>query len=89
MSNKFSIVRNLDESRLTKEIVRYVNENKEDPYIFMNKETIDDLEYNAPLGSYGKFESCENKIKCGAIATYRGFNVYENNALKYGEVEIR
>lgn len=89
MSNKFSIVRNLDENRLTKEIVRYVNENEDDPYIFMNKDTIDDLKYNTQLGSYEKFESCENKTKCGVMATYRGFNIYENNALKYGEVEIR
>lgn len=89
MSNKFSIVRNLDESRLTKEIVRYVNENEEDPYIFMNKETIDDLECITPLGSYEKFDSCENKTKCGVMAIYRGFKIYENNDLKYGKVELR
>lgn len=89
MSNKFSIVRNLDENRLTKEIVRYVNENEEDPYIFMNKKTIDDLEYIAPLGSYEKFNPCENKMRSGVIAMYRGFKVYENNDLKYGEVELR
>lgn len=89
MSKKFSIVKSLDESRLTKEIVIYVNENEENPYIFMSRETIDNLEYNAPLGSYEKFESCENKTKCGAIATYRGYYIYENNDLKYGEVELR
>lgn len=90
MSNKFSIVRNLDESRLTKEIVRYVNENEDDPYIFMNKETISDLEYCASqLGSYEKFDSYENKMKSGVIAMYRGFKIYENNDLKYGEVELR
>lgn len=90
MSNKFSIVRNLDESRLTKEIVRYINENEDDPYIFMNKETISDLEYCASqLGSYEKFDSYENKMKSGVIAMYRGFKIYENNDLKYGEVELR
>lgn len=90
MSNKFSIVRNLDESRLTKEIVRYVNENEDDPYIFMNKETISDLEYCASqLGSYEKFDSYENKMKSGVIAMYRGFKIYENNDLKYREVELR
>lgn len=89
MSKKFSIIKHLDENRLTKEIVRYINENEEKPYIFMSKETIDDLEYNAPLGSYENFELCENKIKCGAIATYRGYYIYENNDLKYGEVELR
>lgn len=90
MSNKFSIVRNLDESRLTKEIVRYINENEDDPYIFMNKETISDLEYCASqLGSYEKFDSYENEMKSGVIAMYRGFKIYENNDLKYGEVELR
>lgn len=90
MSNKFSIVRNLDESRLTKEIVKYINENEDDPYIFMNKETISDLEYCASqLGSYEKFDSYENKMKSGVIAMYRGFKIYENNDLKYGEVELR
>lgn len=89
MSKKFSIVRELDEGRLTNEIIRHVNENEEDPYIFMSKETIEDLEYNGLLNSYEKFESCENKIRRGVIAVYRGCYIYENNDLKYGEVELR
>lgn len=56
----------------------------------MNKETISDLEYCASqLGSYEKFDSYENKMKSGVIAMYRGFKIYENNDLKYGEVELR
>lgn len=56
----------------------------------MNKETISDLEYCASrLGSYEKFNSYENKMKSGVIAMYRGFKIYENNDLKYGEVELR
>lgn len=83
MSKKISIAKNLDESKLKEEIVKYMNGNEEEPYLFMNKETIDDLEYAAPLGSY------ENKMKCGVTAMYRGFKLYENNDLNYGEVELR
>lgn len=89
MSKKFSIIKHLDISTLDNEIVRYQDENKENPYIFINKETIDDLECIAPLGSYEKFISCKNEMKCGVMAMYRGFKIYENNDLKYGEVELR
>lgn len=89
MSKKFSIIKHLDISTLDTEIVRYMDENKEKPYIFINKETIDDLECITSLGSYEKFISCKNKMECGVMAMYRGFKVYENNDLKYGEVELR
>ena len=89
MSKKFSIIESLNEVKLRNGIIQHVNENEEDPYIFMNRKTIDDLEYAAPLGSYEKFNSCEIKMKCGVIAMYRGFKIYENNDLKYGEVELR
>lgn len=89
MSKKFSIIESLNEVKLRNGIIQHVNENKEDPYIFMNKKTIDDLECIAPLGSYEKFNPCENKMRSGVIAMYRGFKVYENNDLKYGEVELR
>ncbi len=90
MSKKFSIIESLNEVKLRNGIIQHVNENEEDPYIFMNKETISDLEYCASrLGSYEKFNSYENKMKSGVIAMYRGFKIYENNDLKYGEVELR
>lgn len=83
MSKKFSIIESLNEVKLRNGIIQHVNENEEDPYIFMNRKTIDDLEYAAPLGSY------ENKSKNGIVAMYRGFKIYENDDLKYGEVELR
>lgn len=89
MSKKFSIIKHLDETKLLEEIERYINENEEDPYIFMNKEMVDDLERITPLGSYEKFISCKNEMKCGVMAIYKGFKIYENNDLKYGEVELR
>ena len=52
MSKKFSIIESLNEVKLRNGIIQHVNENEEDPYIFMNRKTIDDLEYIAPLGSY-------------------------------------
>lgn len=83
MSKKFSIIESLNEVKLRNGIIQHVNENEEDHYIFMNRKTIDDLEYIAPLGSY------ENKSKNGIVAMYRGFKIYENDDLKYGEVELR
>lgn len=61
MSKKFSIIESLNEVKLRNRIMQHVNENEEDPYIFMNRKTIDDLEYAASLGSYEKFIHVKSK----------------------------
>lgn len=83
MSKKFSMVKSLDESKLQEELRIYVNEHQEEPYIFLNRETIVELELKST--DLPRYLLNRN----GVISTYRGFKVYENNELKYGEVEIR
>ncbi len=87
MSKKFSIVKTLDESKLREELYIYMNEQQEEPYIFLNRETITELKskyINLPCPLIYR-----NIYRNGVIGTYQGFKVYENNDLKYGEVELR
>ena len=84
MSKKFSIVKSLDESKLQEELHIYLHEQEKDPYIFLNRETIKELgrsiKIECPLHM-----SSNNSV----VVKYYGFKVYENNDLKYGEVELR
>lgn len=83
MSKKFSMIKSLDESKLQEELCIYVNEHQEKPYIFLNRETIVELVLKSTDLPYYLLN------RNGVISTYQGFKVYENNELKYGEVEIR
>lgn len=75
----------LDEDKLYKNICEFEVMNNQKAYIFMNKETLGEL-----ASSYGPliyFQVAERGD--GIISSYCGRRVYENEKLKFGDVEIR
>ena len=86
MSKKFSITKTkIDINKLVANIEEYSVINITKPYIFMNKDTIDELISLAgykPDGLWGAQSSC----MCGY---FQGYKVFCDNTLSFGEVEIR
>lgn len=88
---KFSIVKEIDESVLRKNMYEQqetVRNNTGDenyyPYIFANKDTINRL---ADHGGVSVFKDA--KILNGLVGYYLGNKVFEDNTLKFGEIELR
>ena len=86
MSKKFSIVRTkIDISKLLNNIEEYSIINMVKPYLFMNKDTIDELISQVgykPDGLCG----VQSSSMCGY---FQGHKVFCDNTLSFGEVEIR
>lgn len=75
----------IDEEKLIKEIQSFEIVHNETAYLFMNKETLGDLASH--YGELPRFHSSENLS--GMVGYYTGRRIYENERLKFGEVEIR
>lgn len=75
----------LDEERLINEVQSFEIKCNQNAYLFMNKETLDELSSNYKPLTY--FQASE--YNDGIICSYCGRRVYENESLKFGEVEIR
>ena len=94
MSKKFSIIKEIDLSKLNKEIDTFINETREtNPYLFMNNDTFDAI-YKSSSSIFKApniIEDCVNQIRNSnkVIGVYQGFVIYRNDILSYGEVEIR
>ena len=86
MSKKFSIVRTkIDINKLLNNIEEYSIINMVKPYLFMNKNTIDELILHVgykPDGLLG----AQSSSMCGY---FHGYKVFCDNTLSFGEVEIR
>ena len=86
MSKKFSIVRTkIDINKLLNNIKEYSIINMVKPYLFMNKDTIDELILQVgykPGGLWG----VQSSSMCGY---FQGHKVFCDNTLSFGEVEIR
>lgn len=86
MSKKFSIARTkIDINKLLNNIEEYYAINMTKPYLFMNKDTIDELISIVDYSPNGLFGSQSNDM-CGY---FQGHKVFCDNTLKFGEVEIR
>ena len=86
MSKKFSIVKTkIDISKLINNIEEYSIIHMTNPYLFMNKDTIDELISIVGYSPDGLFDSQSNYM-CGY---FQGHKVFCDNTLKFGEVEIR
>ena len=59
--------------------------NEDNPYIFMNKQTIRSIYAQEELQNCIIYKSELNKI----MPQFMGYKVFENNELEFGEVEIR
>ena len=86
MSKKFQITKTkIDINKLVTNIEEYSIVNMTEPYIFMNKDTIDELISQVgykPDGLWGTQSSC----MCGY---FHGYKVFCDNTLSLGEVEVR
>ena len=86
MSKKFSIVRTkIDISKLLNNIEEYSIINMAKPYLFMNKDTIDELISQVGCNPDGLWGAQSNSM-CGY---FQGHKVFCDNTLNFGEVEIR
>ena len=86
MSKKFSIVKiKIDVNKLLNSIEEYSIINEENPYLFMNKDTINELV--SPIGyKPDGLWGIQSSSMCGY---FQGHKVFCDNTLKFGEVEIR
>ena len=79
MREKFSIVKQLDIEKLSDRCRKFECINDYKPYIFANKETLDEL--SKP---YTKW-----KPVSGEIYMFQNYRVFEDSKLDFGEIELR
>lgn len=95
MSKKFSILKSLDTNKLDKQIDNFECETGEIPYLFManstgiamSKEVCNNC--GSVIYSSDAIEMLRVMRPGAAIGSYKGYKIYENNDLSFGEVEIR
>lgn len=87
----FSIVDKINVDKLNTKIAEFVYREGHEPYIFANKETLDALV--KPIEQESKFVSKATGIvssfKSCFIGKYQGNKMFEDNTLKFGEIELR
>ena len=84
---KFSIVDKINVNKLNTKIAEFVYREGHEPYIFANKETLDAFEQelkfvSAATGAVCVFKAC-------LVGKYQGNKMYEDDTLKFGEIELR
>ena len=87
----FSIVENINVNKLNVKIAEFVYREEHEPYIFANKETLDELV--KPIEQELKFVSAAtgavSTFKARLVGKYQGNKMFEDNTLKFGEIELR
>lgn len=87
----FSIVDKINANKLNTKIAEFIYRKGHRPYIFANKETLDTL--IKPIEQELKFVSAATGIttsfKRCFIGKYRGNKMFEDDTLKFGEIELR
>lgn len=87
----FSIVENINVDKLNTKIAEFVYREGHDPYIFANKKTLDalvkpieqELKFiSAATGAVSSFKTC-------LVGKYQGDKMFEDNTLKFGDIELR
>lgn len=87
----FSIVDKIDVNKLNTKIAEFVYREGHGPYIFANKETLEalvkpivhELKFVSPITSVTtSFKRC-------FIGKYQGNKMFEDDTLKFGEIELR
>lgn len=78
---KFNIAKRVDENKLLDKIYEYIRLHNDDPYIFMNKNTINalvDIRFHDSLMSNREY-----------VAMFHGYKIFCDNTKLFGEVELR
>lgn len=88
----FSIVEKINVDKLNTKIAEFVYSEGHEPYIFANKETLDALvkpieqaeifTNSWGIGLVSSFKGC-------LVGKYQGNKMFEDNTLKFGEIELR
>ena len=87
----FSIVDKINVDKLNTKIAEFVYREGYEPYIFANKETVDALV--KPIEQELKFISASTGVvssfKTCLVCKYQGYKMFEDDTLKFGEIELR
>ncbi len=87
----FSIVEKINVDKLNTKVAEFLYKEGHEPYIFANKETLDVLVKS--IGQELKFVSTATGIvssfKGCLVGKYRGNKMFEDDTLKFGEIELR
>lgn len=75
----------INENELIKGIQNFELEHYQNAYLFMNQETLNELAIFYAL----KIDVETTKDGSGIVSSYSGRRVFQNEDLKFGEVEIR
>lgn len=75
----------LDEEKLINAVNNFEIMHSQNAYLFMNQETFNELAIFYEL----KVDVETNKDHSGIVSSYCGRRVFQNEDLKFGEVEIR
>ena len=90
---KFSIVEKINVDKLNTKIAEFVYREGHEPYMFANKETLDALvkpieqELNSITSPTGSTRIYVGK-SC-LVGKYQGNKMFEDDTLKFGEIELR
>lgn len=86
MSKTFSITKtSINVNELNRNICEYLSSNKDDPYLFMNDRTLEELILFVGY-SAERIHGVSKSYMCGRFC---GCKVFCDDTLKFGEVEIR
>lgn len=88
MNKKFSIVNTIDLDKLDNEVDEYVRQTGEtNPHIFMHIDTMQAIDRAFPtnfITEPTRISDCQ-----GTIGYWEGYQMFTDNSLEFGEVEIR
>lgn len=85
--SKFSIINTIDLDTLDREIDKYVMQTGEtSPSVFMHIDTVNAINKVFPVS-----RECLQIVRCSqdAIGYWEGYEIFIDNSLEFGEVEIR
>lgn len=87
----FSIVDKINVDKLNTKIAQFVYREGHEPYIFANKETLDALvkPIEKELKLVSPTTGIVNSFKSCFIGKYQGNKMFEDDTLKFGEIEPR
>lgn len=90
MIGRFSIVRTLDLEKINKNIKIYECNTGNVPYLFMSQETGNAVykQVTDMLESLTRDEVILDSFD-NRLGSYKGYRVFQNNDLDFGEIEIR
>lgn len=85
-SNNFSIIK-FDLDKLDKKLDEYENKTDKTPYIFMSSDTANGILFELNPFRFGKYKFTTNLNE--KIGEYKACEIYINNNMDFGEIEIR